>query len=94
MLDFLYKVCYHVRSLTKELSMKKHLSIVVSVFLAVFFLLTLGAYFDRPTVEVDFRTNSCVRAYGPHGELSCADAMRGAYERVFVDSHPRRRVEI
>ncbi len=73
---------------------KKHLGVVSAVVLAVFLFLLLGAYLDRPTVEVDVGTRMCVRAYGPHGELSCADAMRGAYERVFVDYRPRRRVEI
>jgi len=70
--------------------MKKHFGIVVSVVLAVFFFLLFGAYLDRPTVEVDVDTQLCVRAYGPHGEISCSDALRVAHEKVFVDSHARQ----
>ncbi|OIO31212.1 hypothetical protein AUJ77_00170 [Candidatus Nomurabacteria bacterium CG1_02_43_90] len=73
--------------------MKNNLRVVACVFLSVFFFFLFGAYLDRPTVEVDVDTQLCVRAYGPHGEISCSDALRVAHEKVFVDSRARREIK-
>lgn len=63
-------------------------SFVVIVVLFSISYLGLGAYLDRPTVEVSIDTGHCVRAYGPKGPMSCKEAMNGSYEKVFVD--PKR----
>ncbi|HBH71711.1 MAG: hypothetical protein UU88_C0002G0001 [Parcubacteria group bacterium GW2011_GWC1_42_11] len=65
---------------------KKSFAVVVVLFAIVY--LGLGAYLDRPTVEVSVDTGHCVRAYGPNGPMPCDDATSGSYEKVFVD--PKR----
>ena len=55
------------------------MAIFVGLYLAV------SAYFDRPVVEVSVDTGKCVHAYGPMGSMSCAEAMKGVYEKVVVD---------
>ncbi len=61
--------------------------IVVIVFVA--FYLVLVGYLDRPTVEVSVDTHECVKAYGPNGPMSCIEAMKGSYEKIWVD--PKKR---
>ena len=70
--------------------MRKFLGVVMFVVLSVFLFLLLGAYLDRPTVEVDVDTQLCLQAYGPHGEIPCSDALRIRHEVVFVDSRARQ----
>lgn len=64
----------------------KSFSILVVLFSTSY--LGLGAYLDRPTVEVSVDTGHCVRAYGPKGPMSCRDAMNQIHEQVSVD--PKR----
>lgn len=67
-------------------------SFVVVVVLFSFTFLGLGAYLDRPTVEVSIDTGHCVRAYGPKGPMPCADALAGRYEKVIVSPQHSQKV--
>ncbi|HAS85108.1 MAG TPA: hypothetical protein DCS23_03510 [Candidatus Yonathbacteria bacterium] len=62
---------------------KKSFALVAVLFGMSF--LGLGAYLDRPTVEISVDTGHCVRAYGPNGPMTCEEAMSGLHEQVLVN---------
>lgn len=70
---------------------KKAFAAVVVVLCSICYL-GLGAYLDRPTVEVSIDTGHCVRAYGPKGPISCRDAMNQVHEQVIVDPEHFKKV--
>lgn len=71
--------------------MKRDIAFLV-FFLALFLLAAwmLTRHLDRPTVYISVDTGKCVRAYGPNGPMLCKDAMKGSYEKIFVDDSKSR----
>lgn len=68
----------------------KSFAVIVVLFSVSY--LGLGAYLDRPTVEVSVDTGNCVRAYGSKGPMSCKDAMNQVHEQVIVDPKKFKKV--
>ncbi|MGB2580109.1 MAG: hypothetical protein WBC83_00240 [Minisyncoccia bacterium] len=69
---------------------KKAFAVVIVLFAVSY--LGLGAYLDRPTVEVSIDTGHCVRAYGPKGPMSCKEAMTQVHEQILVDPKKFKKV--
>lgn len=58
--------------------------LLIVVFFTAWYLV-IAEYLDRPTVEISVKTNTCVRAYGPDGPMSCAEALKVRHEAIYVD---------
>ena len=67
----------------------------VSGFVAVTVLFTglilmVGHTLDRPIVQISMETGKCVKAEGPHGPMSCDQAMSMGHDTMPVSLHNNR----